>query len=184
MKKKPSYKDALDQLRRSEDFEARTIQKLKLNQKTTAKGANTMTTTQPTTRKRKTLTAWTAGVAACAVLGLGIYAFNGGSEPVAPAPGTGTAVVENQPAPTTAKQMVNIDGIIDEVSADGTSFRIGELWVTVTDATEYGISGPTAPPLSEQLVSEDFKVGNAVSGFTSEDVASGQVTAERIYNNF
>ena len=103
---------------------------------------------------------------------------------MAPAPGTGTAVVENQPAPTTAKQMVNIDGIIDEVSADGTSFRIGELWVTVTDATEYGISGPTAPPLSEQLVSEDFKVGNAVSGFTSEDVASGQVTAERIYNNF
>ena len=80
--------------------------------------------------------------------------------------------------------MVNIDGIIEEVSEDGLSFRVGDLWVTVDENTMYGISGPNALPTDEQLVSKTFLVGNAVSGYTEEDPASGSVYALRIYNNF
>ncbi|MHA7965515.1 hypothetical protein ACX93W_15385 [Paenibacillus sp. CAU 1782] len=144
-----------------------------------------------TNRKKQNKTfAWATGVAACAVLAVGVFAFNQSPDGTVPAPSP-TGVVEAQnpgssatQAPPAAKGAVNIDGVIEEVSADGQSFRIGDLWVTVTDATEYGITGPNAPALSEQLVSEDFKVGNAVSGFTSGDIASGKVTAEKIYNNF
>lgn len=194
MKKKPSYKDAMSHLKRSEDFEERTIKKLGLDPTTKTKGASTMTTTYKATPSRKKWTIWTGGIAACAVLALGIYAFNPGNETAVPTP---TPIVDsgstNQQAGTIAdeppgqmagKRVVNFEGVIEEVSEDGLSFRVGELWVTVNDATEYGITGPTAPPVSEQLVSDDFKVGNTVAGFTSEDVSSGKVTAERIYNNF
>ncbi|MDQ0115183.1 hypothetical protein [Paenibacillus harenae] len=129
---------------------------------------------------------WATSIAACAVLTLSIYAVNQNGSSTAPAPITKGGIVENNgpgSAPS-AKHRVNIDGVIEEVSADGQSFRIGELWVKVTENTTYGITGPTAPDPSEQLVSKEFKVGNTVSGFTSEDVTSGEVTADAIYNNF
>ncbi|CDN40991.1 hypothetical protein [Paenibacillus sp. P22] len=81
------------------------------------------------------------------------------------------------------KVAVNIDGVISEVSADGKSFKIGGLWVTVTDQTKLGIDGPTAAKPSEELLQKEFKVGNAVSGYTSQDVGAGKVTADVIYNN-
>lgn len=188
---KPSYKDVLSKLKTSEDFQEQTLKRLGLEgdpyQARTQKGENHMNTSNTTSANKKNkLKVWTVGIAACAVLTVGVLALNQNDSGTAPGPGTNNGVVDNnKPAPpTTAKQVTNIDGIIEEVSADGKSFRIGELWVTVTDATEYGITGPTAPDPSEQLVSKEFKVGNAVSGFTSEDVTSGKVTAERIYNNF
>ena len=97
-----------------------------------------------------------------------------------------SAKPEQSPIPPAVegKAMVNIDGIIDEVGADGKSFRIGELWVKVDENTAYGITGPNALPADEQLVSKEFVVGNAVSGYTEDDVASGSVYALRIYNNF
>jgi len=132
---------------------------------------------------------WAGSIAACAVLTLSIYAVNQNGSVTAPDPVTNNpngGVVENvgPGSGTSAKHRVNIDGVIDEVGADGQSFRIGELWVTVTDKTTYGITGPTAPDPSEQLVSKEFKVGNTVSGFTSGDVTSGKVTADIIFNNF
>ena len=138
------------------------------------------------TTKRNKWTAWSVGVAACAVLAVGIIAFNGNNGGTVPAPNNSGSVVDSQqPAPpTSGKAAVNIDGMIEEVAADGKSFRVGDLWVSVTDETEYGITGPNAPAASEQLVSKDFKVGNTVSGFTTDDVASGKVTALKIYNNF
>ncbi|OBZ09580.1 hypothetical protein A8L34_20050 [Bacillus sp. FJAT-27264] len=78
---------------------------------------------------------------------------------------------------------MNIEGVISEVSADGKSFKVGDLWVTVTDATELGIKGPTAAKPSEELLQKEFKVGNIVSGYTSQDISTGKVTADNIYNN-
>ncbi|MEL7601561.1 MAG: hypothetical protein AAGU77_00235 [Bacillota bacterium] len=103
----------------------------------------------------------------------------------------GAAVVwrmSSKPAPEApviaGKAIVNIDGIIDEVGSDGKSFHIDGLWVTVGENTAYGITGPTAPDAEDQLVSDQFVVGNAVSGYTEDDTASGNVYALRIYNNF
>ncbi|OUS74879.1 hypothetical protein B1748_20080 [Paenibacillus sp. MY03] len=187
--KKPGYKEALSKLKMSEDFRERTIAMLereqhKMEADGTLKGEIRMNTVN-TTKKNK-WAAWSVGVAACAVLAVGIVAWGGNDGGNVPAPGTNNGVVDSQqPAPpSSGKAVVNIDGVIEEVAADGKSFRVGDLWVSVTDETEYGIPGPNAPEASEQLVSKEFKVGNAVSGFTSDDVASGKVTAQRIYNNF
>jgi len=208
--KKQTYKDALSKLKTSEDFQEQTLKRLGLEGDTyqayTRKGEMDMNNSNTASNNKKNkLKVWTVSIAACAVLAVGVLALNQNDSGTDPGLGAGNSIADNgtnngvvdsnlgtsngavgnKPAPpTTAKQMANIDGIIEEVSEDGKSFRIGELWVTVTDDTEYGITGPTAPDPSKQLVSKEFKVGNAVSGFTSQDVTSGKVIAERIYNNF
>lgn len=191
--KKSDYKSAMSKLNTSEDFEQRMLERLRLEKQKKINsdkrwGVVNMKTAKPAVRKNKAAI-WATSIAACAVLTLSIYTVNQNGSSNAPDPVTnnpnGGIVENNGPGPgTSAKQRVNIDGVIDEVSADGQSFRIGKLWVKVTANTTYGITGPTAPDPSEQLVSKEFKVGNTVSGFTSEDVTSGEVTAEVIYNNF
>ncbi|MFF2177843.1 hypothetical protein ACFVT8_15500 [Lysinibacillus sp. NPDC058147] len=93
-----------------------------------------------------------------------------------------TSVDTNRPQ-ITAKAAVNIEGTITEVSTNGKSFKIGNLWVTVTNKTQLGINGPTAAKPSEELLQKEFKVGNFISGYTSQDVSTGKVTADVIYNN-
>lgn len=93
-----------------------------------------------------------------------------------------TSVNTNRPQ-ITAKAAVNIEGTITEVSTNGKSFKIGDLWVTVTNKTQLGINGPTAAKPSEELLQKEFKVGNFISGYTSQDVSTGKVTADVIYNN-
>ncbi|WP_169083694.1 hypothetical protein [Paenibacillus sp. PL91] len=193
--KKSSYKSAMSKLKTSEDFQERTLERLNLERhkqidNDKRNGAIPMKTANPAVKKNKVVI-WATSIAACAVLTLSIYAVNqnGSGSGTVPDPVTnnpsGGVVENNGPGPaTSAKHRVNIDGVIDEVGVDGQSFRIGELWVTVTENTTYGITGPTAPDPSEQLVSKEFKVGNTVSGFTSGDVTSGKVTADVIYNNF
>ncbi|OMF26738.1 hypothetical protein BK133_20070 [Paenibacillus sp. FSL H8-0548] len=191
--KKSSYQSAMSKLKTSEDFKERTLERLnleryKLIDNDKRNGENAMKTANPAVKKNKVVI-WAASIAACAVLTLGIYAVNQNGSGTAPDSVTNNpngGIVENSGpgSASSAKHRVNIDGVIDEVSADGQSFRIGELWVTVTDKTTYGITGPTAPDPSEQLVSKEFKVGNTVSGFTSEDVTSGKVAADVIFNNF
>lgn len=183
----------MSKLKTSEDFKERTLERLnleryKLIDNDKRNGENAMKTANPAVKKNKVVI-WAASIAACAVLTLGIYAVNQNGSGTAPDSVTNNpngGIVENSGpgSASSAKHRVNIDGVIDEVSADGQSFRIGELWVTVTDKTTYGITGPTAPDPSEQLVSKEFKVGNTVSGFTSEDVTSGKVAADVIFNNF
>lgn len=164
------YKKTFDKLKISENFQERTMVLLK-QQKSQIKKERTF--------MNRNIVKWGGSAAACMVLAAGIFVWNGSGkteDPITP-PAT--------ESPVTAGMMaVNIDGIIDEVSADGQSFRIGDLWITVNEDTLYGISEPTAPPLDEQLVSKEFKAGNVVSGFTSGDVTSGQVLADIIYNNF
>ncbi len=86
--------------------------------------------------------------------------------------------------PTMGKVAVNIDGDIEEVIEDGKKFRIGDLWVIITDQTELGITGPAAAPKEEQYFEDTFRVGNSISGFTLDDLATGEVTAYAIYNNY
>ncbi|WP_419875257.1 hypothetical protein [Candidatus Pristimantibacillus sp. PTI5] len=191
--KKSRYKSAMSKLKTSEDFQERALERLnrerhKQIDNDKRNGEIPMRIANPAVKKNKVVI-WAASIAACAVLTLSIYAVNQNGSVTAPDPVTknpsGGVVENNGPGPaTSAKHRVNIDGVIDEVSADGQSFRIGELWVTVTGETTYGITGPTSPDPSEQLVSKEFKVGNTVSGFTSGDVTSGKVTADVIYNNF
>jgi hypothetical protein len=83
-----------------------------------------------------------------------------------------------------AKAMVNIDGVITEVGEDGLSFTLDNgMEVVVTDETELGIDGPTAPPKEEQFFEPTFRVGNLIGGFT-EDTTADPVTAAVIYTNW
>lgn len=78
---------------------------------------------------------------------------------------------------------MNIEGTITEVSTNSKSFKIENLWVIVTNKTQLGINGPTAAKPSEVLLQKEFKIGNFISGYTSQDVSTGKVTAYVIYNN-
>ncbi|WP_164472852.1 hypothetical protein [Cohnella candidum] len=131
--------------------------------------------------KKRKATRWTVGIAACAVLAVGLIALNR-DFPASPPSSQPTATATAKP-PIMGKAAVNIDGVISEVSADGKSFKVGDLWVTVTPETKMGIDGPTAGEPSEELLQKEFKVGNIVSGFTTDDVSTGKVNATRIYNN-
>ncbi len=165
MSDEQQYKTAFDHVRPGADFEKRTL--ALLDQQRRKKEIHFM--------NRKKITAICGGIAACLLLAVGIFSMNRGGI----APGQST-----QPPAVAAKGIVNIDGIIDEVAPGGQSFRIGDLWVAVDADTLYGIPGPNALPMEEQLVSDEFEVGNAVSGYTEDDISSGNVYAVRIYNNF
>ncbi|WP_164545426.1 DUF5666 domain-containing protein [Paenibacillus albus] len=173
MMKKSVYKSAMSNVKTSEDFKEATYRKL---MQTKSKERLFM----EQAKKRK-LIGWT-GIAACAVLAVTIFTVNhnNGSTPTAvTSPPTGATTKP----PIQGKVAVNIDGVISEVSADGKSFKVGDLWVTVTDQTKLGSNEPTASAPSEDLLQKEFKVGNIVSGFTSQDVSTGKVTADVIYNN-
>ena len=164
---KKAYRSAMEHIRPNADFEEKTFSLLQQKQHQQRKEGFSM--------KAKKLGLIYSGIAACLLLLLGGYALFGSK--------ANTPPQESTP-PITAKAMVNIDGIIEEVSEDGLSFRVGDLWVQVDENTMYGIPGPNAPPADEQLVSKTFLVGNAVSGYTEDDPSSGSVYALRIYNNF
>jgi len=194
--KRSVYKSAMSHLKTSENFNEATYQKLMREmEKTEPKGTINQIQTKEMAKmekaKKRSLTGWTAGVAACAVLAVGIFAINqNGSKGDQTAAPTNAPAATSQPSaaptqkpPIRGKVAVNIDGVISEVSADGKSFKVGDLWVEVTDQTRLGSSEPTAAEPSEELLSKTFKVGNIVSGYTSQDVSTGKVTADVIYNN-
>lgn len=169
--KKSVYKSAMSHLKTSEDFQEATYKKLMSHKERM---------NMESAKKRK-VTAWTAGIAACAVLAVGIVALNPNSP--ATTPSSQPKITATAKPPIMGKAAVNIDGVISEVSADGKSFKVGDLWVTVTPGTKMGIDGPTAAAPSEELLQKEFKVGNIVSGFTTDDVSTGKVNATNIYNN-
>ncbi|MBW7475701.1 hypothetical protein K0T92_13185 [Paenibacillus oenotherae] len=178
--KKSVYKSAMSHVKTSENFQEATYQKLRSEMEKTTQ-TNRINQKEPLKMeraKKRTLTGWTVGIAACAVLSVSIFAMNQN----APNPIPGPSAVVTKP-PIMGKVAVNIEGEITEVSADGKSFKVGDLWVTITSDTELGIEGPTAAEPSEELLQKEFKVGNIVSGFTTEDVSTGKVNATRIYNN-
>ncbi|SFB51573.1 hypothetical protein SAMN05216312_11158 [Cohnella sp. OV330] len=194
--KRSVYKSAMSHLKTREDFNEATYQKLMREmEKSEQNGPVDQTQYKEMAKmekaKKKTLTGWTVGVAACAVLAVGIFAINQNgatkdsvaSPTVSPSATAQPSQVVSEKPPIMGKVRVNIDGVITEVSADGKSFKVGDLWVEITDQTKLGSNEPTATAPSEELLQKEFKVGNIVSGFTSQDVASGRVTADVIYNN-
>ena len=199
--KESVYKSAMSRLRTSGDYEDKTYAKLMAEASRPKSSAFPTIPTKERYRMDKTIkrqrAGWAIGVAACAALTIGLLSANLSSpatktadpSAVATQPAvTQPAETETPPAqtrkpPVTGKAAVNIEGVITEVSADGKSFKVGDLWVAVTPDTKMGIDGPTAAEPSEELLSSTFKVGNIVSGFTTEDIGSGKVNAARIYNN-
>ncbi|MFF2911128.1 hypothetical protein [Paenibacillus sp. NPDC057934] len=182
--KKSVYKSAMSRVKTSEDFNEVTYQKLLSEMDNTKRTTinnhnNPKERVNMQTAKKRTVKGWTIGIAACAVLAVGTFTMNQSTLFNTQSP---SAVNTTKP-PVTGKAAVNIEGVISEVSADGKSFKVGDLWVTVTDATKLGIKGPTAAKPSEELLQKEFKVGNIVSGYTSQDTSTGKVTADNIYNN-
>jgi len=169
--KKSVYKSAMSHLKTSEDFQEATYTKLMKHKERM---------NMELAKKRKA-TGWMAGIAACAVLAVGLIALNQNSP--ASTPSSQPATTKTEKPPIMGKVAVNIDGIITEMSSDGKSFKVGDLWVTVTPETKMGIDGPTAAEPSEELLQKEFKVGNIVSGFTTDDIGTGKVNATNIYNN-
>ncbi|MBO2945260.1 hypothetical protein JJQ72_14875 [Paenibacillus sp. F411] len=83
-----------------------------------------------------------------------------------------------------ADVIVNIEGIITDVSDDGMSFRIDhEKWVTVTNDTEIGTIATSEDNKAKMLFEPTFRVGNLVTGFT-EDEHADEIIAYAIYTNW
>lgn len=168
--KKSVYKSAMSHLKTSEDFQEATYNKLMNHKERMNMGL----------AKKRKVTGWTAGIAACAVLAAGILALNHNSPATTPSSQPATTAIAKPPI--MGKIAVNIDGVISEVSADGKSFKVGDLWVEVTDQTKLGGGEPTTAKPSEELLQKNFQVGDIVSGYTSQDVSTGKVTADVIYS--
>ncbi|PWW00950.1 hypothetical protein DFQ01_11197 [Paenibacillus cellulosilyticus] len=168
--KKSVYKSAMSHLKTSENFQEATYNKLMKHKETM---------NMELSKKRKVI-GWTVGIAACAALAVGIITLNQDAPASTPSSQPTTSVMTKPP--TMGKMAVNIDGIISEVCEDGKSFKVGELWVDVTDQTKLGSSEPTAAKPSDELLQKKFEVGDIVSGYTSQDVSTGKVTADVIYN--
>ncbi len=80
--------------------------------------------------------------------------------------------------------VVNIEGIISEVSKDGKSFKLScGTWVITDKQTKLGISGPNALPKEEQYFEHTFRKGNSIAGF-SETPDGEIIVAQVIYTNW
>ncbi|GLX69813.1 hypothetical protein [Paenibacillus glycanilyticus] len=187
--KKSVYKSAMSRVRTSEDFKEATYQKLMMEQENNSHNPTIKEERIQMEKSKKKLTGWAVGIAACAFIAAGIISVNQQHDAPASVPtqqeqaaNTPDASSTSKPA-TTGKVQVNIDGVISEVSEDGKSFKVNDVWVTVTPDTIMGIDGPTAAEPSDELLQKEFKVGNVVSGFTTDDLSTGKVNATRIYNN-
>lgn len=178
--KKSVYKSAMFHVKTSEDFKEATYQKLmqEMEKEAQENGNRQKERLQMEKAKKRKLTGWAVGIAACAVLAVGIFTMNQNTPTVTPQPSD----VVTKP-PIMGKVAVNIEGVISEVNADGKSFKVGDLWVEVTDHTKLGSNEPTASQPNNELLQKEFKVGNIVSGYTSQDTGTGKVTADVIYNN-
>ncbi len=84
---------------------------------------------------------------------------------------------------TSASVIVNIEGVITEVSEDGSRLVLdsGQA-VLITAETVMGIEGPNAAPKEEQFFESSFRVGNSIAGFTED--AGDEVIAYAIYTNW
>lgn len=76
-----------------------------------------------------------------------------------------------------APRKINISGVIEEVSKDGSRIRITEKWILIDGGTEFLFNEDGTQ------VSNEFKVGNYVEAFTYDDIALPEVKAEYIYTN-
>ncbi len=136
-------------------------------------------------------------IAACFAVIIGAVAVYNNNTQYSPIDLTERIVVENSGSSTAessglpeisgsiaADMVVNIEGIITEVSKDGLSFELdSDKWVYITDET---IIGKTCTSLEEKdrlFFEPTFRVGNSIAGFT-EDESSIKIEAYAIYTNW
>ena len=124
------------------------------------------------------------GLAACAVLAVGIVGFTPSSKTVVSPQIDLTERITIDPNAPSACVMVNLEGTIVEVSDDGLSFKLDNgKWIDIDDNTEYGTSLPTSAAIEDQFLEPTFRVGNAIAGFT-EDENADRILAYAIYTNW
>jgi hypothetical protein len=169
-----NYKKTMNKINASDTFKTKTLQLLDDEIKNERR------------YDMKNLKKTIVGLAACAILAVGVIGFNT-SQPVAVESGvtmnlTDRMIVDpNAPA---ACLVANIEGVIVEVSDDGYSFKLDNgKWVDVTDETEIGITLPTALAKEDQLFEPTFRVGNSIAGF-AEDENADRINAYVIYTNW
>jgi hypothetical protein len=139
-------------------------------------------------KNRKMMTGMVAVTGLALAIVIGSSGMFGGAmdEPIAVA--DNGVVVDNETTEEAGhimgKVAVNIEGVIEEVTEDGMSFRIGDTWVLVTEETVLGIFGPTAAPEDEQFMADKFEIGNSIAGFTLDDESLDSITAYAIYTNW
>lgn len=85
---------------------------------------------------------------------------------------------ESTPAQSHAKVMVNISGKITATDNNKITLDSGKV-VVITDSTVFSDD----PDMGEQEVSREFKIGNFICGYTTDDPNLPEVTAARIYQN-
>lgn len=111
----------------------------------------------------------------------GIYFYNNQSTPL-PFDLTDRIVIDENAI--MASQMVNIEGIITEVSKDGMSFRLDNgKWIKTTNDTEIGTIATSEEDKAKMLFEPTFRVGNSITGFT-EDENAEEIIAYAIYTNW
>ncbi len=81
--------------------------------------------------------------------------------------------------------VVNIEGIITEISVDEKSYLIdNKVWITTTNKTQYGKLGTTKDePLHEQFIEPTFRVGNSIKAFSTNPTAK-EVKLHTVYQNW
>lgn len=173
--KRSDYKRTISKIKASESFKSNICELLKneLEKQNIRENSNM-------SLKKKTIYKIGAGIVACCTIAVGAIALTSNKAPnITPNKPLNTAI--QQPS---GKAVVNIEGIITEVSEDGNKIKVNNQWITITKDTELGITGPNAAPRDEQFFAEKFEVGNSISGFTLDDISKDEVVAYVIYTNW
>jgi len=161
------YKETLDKITVSENFEQSTLEYLKDKEK------------EDMRHIRKLVVAF----AACLMVMIGVFAVNYNQTPSDVTFDLRDRIVID-PNGISACVAVNIEGTIVEVAEDGLSFKLDNgQWIMIDDETEYGTSLPTSAAIEDQFLEPTFRVGNSIAGFASEPEGK-KIIAYAIYTNW
>lgn len=168
-----NYKTTLNKIQASDRFKEATLQKIMTVQKE-----------RRYTMNKKYKWAVSLGAVLLMVLGLmNITMFSGDDTIVTAEINLLDRIVIDENA-ISACAAVNIEGVITQVGEDGLSFKLDNgQWVKVTEATEIGITSPSAADVEEQHFEPTFRVGNMIAGF-AENPDEESVDAFAIYTNW
>ena len=79
--------------------------------------------------------------------------------------------------PTNLKPVINFEGIVTAVDGNRITLKDGKV-ILITDDTAFGGDLDT-----NNVVSDNIRVGNFIQGYTEGDTNAGEVTANRIWTN-
>ena len=79
--------------------------------------------------------------------------------------------------PTNLKPVINFEGVVTAVDGDRITLKDGKV-ILITDDTAFGGDLDT-----NNVVSDNIRVGNFIQGYTEDDTDAEEVTANRIWTN-